>query len=349
MRGQPPGHLPDDRIGKLLAWNQYTALPSILRHADLPELYTALSPAPLQIQYGNADARLDHDDAAQAGERIATSYEPDRAEVLDLPMGHSTGLAEAADFFTRTLAKPAAGDDEPFVPAARVSFGVRARLDVLDLVDDALASGLADARPARRAAGGPGPATSSAVAPPPSAPASSALEIALRDRRGRGALPCWVPANTFFATAVERRPRRGAWSDFVDMGARTVSALDLRWPRGVRWTPMRTWPRWCPCTSAGVLPDSLLQVLAVCASGASRFVEDAAHALGSFAGTGGRRARSADAAAFSLYPTKVITSGEGGLLTAADPADLDGCGAWRDHGKLSFEENRTRTSAATGG
>ncbi len=239
-------------IGKLLAWNQYTALPSILRHADLPELYTALSPAPLQIQYGNADARLDHDDAAQAGERIATSYEPGRAEVLDLPMGHSTGLAEAADFFTRTLAKPAAGDDEPFVPAARVSFGVRARLDVLDLVDDALASGSLTLGPCgarlEDLAGhelGRGTAAVSS--------GSSALEIALRivGVEGRTVL---VPANTFFATAASA-VRAGALVDFVDM---EPDGLGLD-PEGLRAAldAHEDVAAVVPVHLAGVLPDSL--------------------------------------------------------------------------------------------
>jgi len=320
-------------IGKLLAWNQYTALPSILRHADLPELYTALSPAPLQIQYGNADARLDHDDAAQAGERIATSYEPGRAEVLDLPMGHSTGLAEAADFFTRTLAKPAAGDDEPFVPAARVSFGVRARLDVLDLVDDALASGSLTLGPCgarlEDLAGhelGRGTAAVSS--------GSSALEIALRivGVEGRTVL---VPANTFFATAASA-VRAGALVDFVDM---EPDGLGLD-PEGLRAAldAHEDVAAVVPVHLAGVLPDSLPEVLAVCAERGVAVVEDAAHALGSSldgrqAGTFGRLA------AFSLYPTKVITSGEGGLLTAADPADLERVRRLRDHGKLSFEEN----------
>jgi dTDP-4-amino-4,6-dideoxygalactose transaminase len=319
-------------IGKLLAWNQYTALPSILRHADLPELYTALSPAPVQIQYGRADARLDHDDAARAGEQIMGSYQPGRAEVLGLPMGHGTGLAEAADFFTRTLAKPAAAD-EPFVPAARVSFGVRARLDVLDLVDDALASGSLTLGPcgarleelAGRELGRGTAAVSSG---------SSALEIALRivGVEGRTVL---VPANTFFATAASA-VRAGAMVDFVDM---EPDGLGLD-PDGLRaaLTAHEDVAAVVPVHLAGVLPDSLPEVLAICAERGVAVVEDAAHALGSSlggrpAGTFGRLA------AFSLYPTKVITSGEGGLLTAAEPADLERVLRLRDHGKRSFEEN----------
>ncbi|MGI5272533.1 DegT/DnrJ/EryC1/StrS family aminotransferase [Nonomuraea sp. CA-218870] len=318
-------------IGELLAWNQYVALPSILRHADLPDLYAALSPAPLQIQYGTSDARLDPADAAAAGERITRHYEPGRAEVLRLPMGHGTDLAEAAGFFTRTLAKPAAA--EVAVPAARVFFDVRARLDVLDLVDDALATGSLTLGPtgarleelASREIGRGTAAVSSG---------SSALEIALRivGVAGRTVL---VPANTFFATAASA-VRAGAAVDFVDL---EPDGLGMD-PEGLRaaLAAHEDVAAVVPVHLAGALPDSLADVLALCAERGVAVVEDAAHALGS--SLGGRRAGTfGRLAAFSLYPTKVITSGEGGLLSALGQDDLDRARRLRDHGKRSFEEN----------
>ncbi|MFG1943302.1 DegT/DnrJ/EryC1/StrS family aminotransferase [Nonomuraea sp. NPDC048826] len=317
-------------IGRLLAWNQYVALPSILRHADLPDLYAALTPAPLQIQYGAADARLDPGDAAQAGERITRAYEPGRAEVLRLPMGHGTGLAETAEFFTRTLAKPAPA--EVTVPAARILFDVRARLDVLDLVDDALATGSLTLGPtgarleelAGRELGRGVAAVSSG---------SSALEIALRivGVAGRTVL---VPANTFFATAASA-VRAGAAVDFVDL---EPDGLGMD-PEGLRaaLAAHGDVAAVVPVHLAGALPDSLAEVLAICADQGVAVVEDAAHALGS--SLGGRPAGAfGRLAAFSLYPTKVVTSGEGGLLTAG-PDDLDRARRLRDHGKRSFEEN----------
>jgi dTDP-4-amino-4,6-dideoxygalactose transaminase len=65
------------------------------------------------------------------------------------------------------------------------------------------------------------------------------------------------------------------------------------------------------------------------------FVEDAAHAHGaSFenrsAGTFGV------ASAFSLYPTKVITSAEGGLIVTADERIRDEAVVYRDQGKAGF-------------
>src|SRR5438874_378776 len=66
-----------------------------------------------------------------------------------------------------------------------------------------------------------------------------------------------------------------------------------------------------------------------------RLLEDAAHAHGaSFAG---RPAGSiGDAGAFSFYPTKVITSGEGGIVTTADEAFRDEARIYRDQGKAGF-------------
>ncbi|WP_436757653.1 DegT/DnrJ/EryC1/StrS family aminotransferase [Streptosporangium sp. V21-05] len=327
-------------IGRSLAWNQYVALPSILRHADLPDLYAALAPAPLQIQYGTADGRLDPGDAKTAGERIVSGH--DTAEILPLPMGHGTGLAEAADFFTRSLtftpslpltgspAEPAAGI--PDVPAAKVGFDVRARLDILDLVDDALASGALTLGPrgarlealASREIGRGTAAVSSG---------SSALEIALRvvGVEGRTVL---VPANTFFATAASA-VRAGARVGFVDL---EPDGLGMD-PEGLRaaLAAHEDVAAVVPVHIAGVVAPSLAEVLAECDRQGVAVVEDAAHALGSSlhgrqAGTFGRLA------AFSLYPTKVITSGEGGLLSA-DGADLKRITHLRDHGKRSFEEN----------
>src|SRR5207237_10272228 len=43
-----------------------------------------------------------------------------------------------------------------------------------------------------------------------------------------------------------------------------------------------------------------------------------------------------DAGAFSFYPTKVITSGEGGIVTTADEARRDEARIYRDQGKAGF-------------
>jgi perosamine synthetase len=67
-------------------------------------------------------------------------------------------------------------------------------------------------------------------------------------------------------------------------------------------------------------------------------VEDAAHAHGSFhdgvaAGTFGI------AGAFSFYPTKVMTSGEGGMIVTNDDRIAAEAQIYRDQGKASFTQN----------
>jgi dTDP-4-amino-4,6-dideoxygalactose transaminase len=64
-------------------------------------------------------------------------------------------------------------------------------------------------------------------------------------------------------------------------------------------------------------------------------VEDAAHAHG--AGFDGRHAGSFGlAGTFSFYPTKVVTSGEGGMIVTADERLRDDAVVYRDQGKAGF-------------
>jgi perosamine synthetase len=67
-------------------------------------------------------------------------------------------------------------------------------------------------------------------------------------------------------------------------------------------------------------------------------VEDAAHAHGSsLAGT--RAGAFGIAGAFSFYPTKVMTSGEGGMIVTSDDRIAGEARRYRDQGKESFERN----------
>jgi dTDP-4-amino-4,6-dideoxygalactose transaminase len=67
-------------------------------------------------------------------------------------------------------------------------------------------------------------------------------------------------------------------------------------------------------------------------------VEDAAHAHGSFF-----RSQSAGsfgiAGSFSFYPTKVMTSAEGGMIVTSDDRLAEESRIYRDQGKKSFAEN----------
>lgn len=320
-------------IGRLRTWNSYAALPSILRYADLADLYAALAPAPLQIQYGDADSFLDPSDAAAAGKRVQDAYAAvggEKPEVLKLAMGHGSGIAEAAGFFDRALAT--ARTAAPGVPAARVGFDVPARAEIAETIDDALATGRLTLGPTgvrleEMAAAHLGRGVAAVSS------GSAALEIALRIV-GVGGRTVLVPVNTFFATAASAI-RAGARVDFVDMEPDGLGmdpdALRIALAEHDDVAAVM------PVHIAGIVSPRLTEILTECDARGIPVVEDAAHALGSTAA--GRPAGGfGRLATFSLYPTKVVTSGEGGLLTAA-PADLDAAKRLRDHGKRSFEEN----------
>jgi perosamine synthetase len=314
---------------RLLTGYEGAVLPGILEYADLPDLFGALAPAPLQLQYGTADAYLDPADARAAGEQVRQAYAAaaakDALDVLELPMGHGTHVDHAVDFFSRELSGPPPAPAA--VPAQRIHFDVADRRTVLDRVDAALASGVLTQGPlvarfeelSRIWTGTPGVAVASG---------SAALEIALRilGVAGRTVL---VPVNTFFATAAAA-VRAGAGVRFVDLEPdglgmdpdRLRDALD-RHPNTAAVVPVHI---------GGIVSPALDGVLDHCRTRGIPVLEDAAHAFGST--LGGRPAGSFGRfGAFSFFPTKVAISGEGGLLTGARPEDLEDVRRWRDHGK----------------
>ncbi|MEU4799918.1 DegT/DnrJ/EryC1/StrS family aminotransferase [Streptomyces sp. NPDC023327] len=321
---------------RLLTGHEGAVLPGILEYADLADLYAALAPAPLQLQYGTADAYLEPADARAAAETVRVAYESAGSaaassgafalEVHELPMGHGTHVGHAADFFTRALSAGRRAAPAP-VPAQRVQFTVSDRRAVLDRVDAALASGVLTQGPqvARfEELARPWTGTRTAAV----ASGSAALEIALRviGVAGRTVL---MPVNTFFATAAAAVRAQSAVR-FVDI---ELDGLGMD-PDALRVALDR-----CPDTAAvlpvhigGIVSPALDGVLAHCRERGIPVVEDAAHAFGATldgrpAGGFGRFG------AFSFFPTKVAVSGEGGLLSAALPGDLEQVRRWRDHGK----------------
>lgn len=161
---------------------------------------------------------------------------------------------------------------------------------------------------------------------------TSALEIALRVI-GVANREVIVPANTFFATAAAAL-HAGAQVKFADIERETL-ALD---PRELE--RMLT-----PQTAAvvlvhigGVISPHTHAIAELCRARGVALVEDAAHAAG--ATLHGKPAGSFGvAAAFSLYPTKIITSGEGGMLVTNDARMADEARVYRDQGKAGFTQN----------
>ncbi|MBI2502897.1 MAG: DegT/DnrJ/EryC1/StrS family aminotransferase [Candidatus Latescibacteria bacterium] len=82
---------------------------------------------------------------------------------------------------------------------------------------------------------------------------------------------------------------------------------------------------------AGIIPPEIAEVRQLCRERGLFLLEDAAHAHG--ASWRGRPAGSlGDAAGFSFFPTKVITCGEGGMLTTDDLQLADFARSYRCHG-----------------
>ncbi len=161
---------------------------------------------------------------------------------------------------------------------------------------------------------------------------TSAIEIAMRvfGVEGKEVL---VPTNTFFATPAAVL-HAGGNVRFVDADPDTFSIDFDALQRAV--TPHTVGV--IVVHIAGIITPCLPDICDWCHERGLFVFEDAAHAHGSTlngqpAGTFG------DAASFSFYPTKVITSAEGGMIvTDSEPIRHEAM-LYRDQGKASFTAN----------
>jgi dTDP-4-amino-4,6-dideoxygalactose transaminase len=215
------------------------------------------------------------------------------------------------------------------VPAARVVFSPEDRRAVLAMIDESLATGALTLGPrtreleeafARRHQAPHAVAVSSGT---------SALEIIFR-ALGLAGREVVVPTNTFFATAAAV-VHAGGIPRLADVSAATMAL-----------SPDTLDAALTPATAAvvmvhigGLVSPDVTAVRAMCDERGLALVEDAAHAHG--AGVDGRAAGTfGHAAAFSFYPTKVMTSGEGGMITTADGDLAAEAVMYRDQGKAGF-------------
>jgi dTDP-4-amino-4,6-dideoxygalactose transaminase len=218
------------------------------------------------------------------------------------------------------------------VPAARIDFGAEDRRWIAERIEEVLATGQLTlgrwgAAFEERFAALCGAKHAVAVSS-----GTAALEIALRAQgvEGRDVL---VPANTFFATAAA----------VEHAGARPV-LMDTD-PESFGTAPEELLRRVTPNTAGavvvhigGLVSRRMPELAEAARSRGLWLVEDAAHAHGS--SLGGRSAGTFGVAgAFSFYPTKVMTSGEGGMLVTDDPRVAEEARILRDQGKASFLVN----------
>ena len=218
------------------------------------------------------------------------------------------------------------------IPPARIVFTPEQRREILSRMDEQLQSGqltLGKYGKAFEAAFAQACGQAHAVAVNSG---TSSIEIPLRvfGVKGKDVI---VPTNTFMATAF------GVWHAggevrFADMDAvglglsgKTVEkALTPKTAGGVQ------------VHIGGIVSPETLALADFCRRKGLWLFEDAAHAHGStldgrWAGTFGT------AASFSFYPTKVMTSAEGGMIVTNDRVLAEQCMLYRDQGKQSFTAN----------
>lgn len=215
------------------------------------------------------------------------------------------------------------------VPPARIVFSPEDRSEILRLVDEALASGQLTLGPRteeleRSFAGRHGNLLAVATSS-----GTSALEIVL-SAAGVGGREVVVPANTFFATAAAVL-HAGARPRFADVDGATLALT----PETVSAALTSRTAAVVHVHIGGLISPDIDAVRRVCDDAGVVLIEDAAHAHGSTwqekpAGSWSR------AAAFSFYPTKVVTAAEGGMILTADERWRDEARIYRDQGKASF-------------
>ena len=218
------------------------------------------------------------------------------------------------------------------VPPAKIYVPEEDRREILAHIDECLATGqltLGKHGTAFEEAFAQTAGTKHAIA---TSSGTSALEIIFR-AIGIDGGEVIVPTNTFFATPAAVQ-HAGGIVRFAECDPATYS-IDVEHARSLI----------VPRTKAlvivhigGIITPRIAELRKVCDDAGISLIEDAAHAHGSTlngrpAGSFGR------AAAFSFYPTKVITSGEGGMIATDDESINEQARVYRDQGKAGFTSN----------
>lgn len=160
---------------------------------------------------------------------------------------------------------------------------------------------------------------------------TSALEIILRalDIAESSVV---VPTNTFFATpaSVIHAGGKVIFADNTDNLCLDPKSLKKNTKKDTRAVIM--------VHIGGLVPPETIEIQQICRERGLTLIEDAAHAHGST--LNGKKAGSFGiAAGFSFYPTKVMTSGEGGMITTDDENIYKRALVFRDQGKAGFLGN----------
>lgn len=163
---------------------------------------------------------------------------------------------------------------------------------------------------------------------------TSALEIALRSIGLKEGDEIIVPTNTFIATpnAVLLAGGKPLFADVPPEGL----CLD---PESLMEKMSQRTRGVIVVHIGGIVCPHMRELKNICKEHDLFLLEDAAHAHGS--SLNGEKAGSlGDVACFSFYPTKVITTAEGGMITTNDKDLSEKALVLRDQGKASFLGNQ---------
>ncbi|MBM3540484.1 MAG: DegT/DnrJ/EryC1/StrS family aminotransferase [Alphaproteobacteria bacterium] len=161
---------------------------------------------------------------------------------------------------------------------------------------------------------------------------TSSLEIILRalDVQGKDVL---VPTNTFFATAAAVI-HAGGNPIFMDTDPESFGTA----PEEVKRSLTSNTAALVVVHIGGLVSRRMPEMAALAKRKGIHLVEDAAHAHGSSL-DGVKAGAFGIAGSFSFYPTKVMTCGEGGMITTNDDRIAEEARIYRDQGKASFHTN----------
>ncbi len=159
---------------------------------------------------------------------------------------------------------------------------------------------------------------------------TAALEIALRalDVRKKTVL---MPTNTFFATSIAA-VNAGADFRLLDIEGESLSIDPGALESALQKSRKGEIGAVIIVHVGGIISAHMPEIIRICKRYGAPLIEDAAHAHGSMrhglsAGTIGALG------CFSFFPTKVMTTGEGGMVTTNDPALFEESVSLKDFGR----------------
>ena len=174
--------------------------------------------------------------------------------------------------------------------------------------------------------------------------ATSGLYLAYRAMGVKEGSLVWTVTNTFVATS-NAALLCGADVDFIDIDSETwnISLEQLATKLRNRKEQGRQLPDVVTVVHFAGLPCDLMEIWNLSQTYGFMVLEDASHALGaSYHNSKIGDCRFSHAAVFSFHPVKMITTGEGGMVTTNDEGIAEKCKELRSHG-VTRDSNKFRS------